>query len=586
MRRIPSASLNWFAICVACVLCVHGASAATLTATLDRNVVPVGETVTLSLTFEGVQPQGTPQLPSIPNLAPQGVQSSTSVQIINGQMSQRISYNYTLAATQPGDVVIPAMQVQLAGQALSTQPLGVRITPASSPANVITNLAFVRLIVPKTEIYVGEAIPVEIQLYYRSVEGVQMPQVKAEGFSVSPLVEPTQTQTQVGNVIYSLLVFKSSATPARAGNLKLGPAECSLTILIPTQRRDPFDPFGFFGPTHQRKPTTLASDPVEMRVLPLPTENVPSGFNGAVGSYAMNVTASPTNVAVGDPITVKINITGSGRLDAITLPEQSQWRDFNTYPPEKKVQPGDPRGLSGSVLFDCVLTPQNHEIRTLPPVEFSFFDPAQRQYRTLRGPAFPLSVRSATVANAPPPMATNANASAEAPPADDILHIRPQFAESASGALLIRQPWFLGLQAVPVLTWLALLVARKRRENLANNPRLRRQREVVRRVREGLRELHLLATTQNSDAFFATLFRLLQEQIGERLDMPASAITEAIIEERLRQSNMPTATVAELHDLFQMCNQARFAPQKTSQELSALIPRVEAVLRDLQKLNA
>src|SRR4030095_8925975 len=133
-----------------------------------------------------------------------------------------------------------------------------------------------------------------------------------------------------------------------------------------------------------------------------------------------------------------------------------------------------------------------------------------------------------------------------------------QFAEGASGALLIRRPWFLGLQAVPVLTWLALLVARQRRANLAHNPRLRRQREVARRVREGLQELHLLATTQNSDAFFATLFRLLQEQIGERLDMPASAITEAIIEERLRQSNLPTVTAGELHDLFQMCNQARF----------------------------
>ena len=37
----------------------------------------------------------------------------------------------------------------------------------------------------------------------------------------------------------------------------------------------------------------------------------------------------------------------------------------------------------------------------------------------------------------------------------------------------------------------------------------------------------------SSDEFFAVLFRLLQEQLGERLDLPASAITEAVIEERL-----------------------------------------------------
>ena len=35
----------------------------------------------------------------------------------------------------------------------------------------------------------------------------------------------------------------------------------------------------------------------------------------------------------------------------------------------------------------------------------------------------------------------------------------------------------------------------------------------------------------DSDQFFATLSRLLQEQLGERLDLPASAITEAVIEE-------------------------------------------------------
>lgn len=562
---------------------IHIASAASLKATLDRNVVPVGESVTLALAFEGGAPQSPPALPPIQGLRPGNV--SPAYQLVNGQLVGA-TYSYSLQATQPGDVVIPAITASVAGQQLSSQPLNLKIVPASAAASTLTNFAFVRLIVPKTEVYEREAFPVEIHLYFRNVDGIQMPQLKAEGFSIGQFAEPVQTQTQVGSAIYNLIIFKSSATAARAGDLKLGPVECSLNVLIPVQRRDPFDAFGFFGPTHQRKPTTLVGDPVQMRVLPLPNDNVPPTFNGAVGTFTMNVSAAPTDVAVGDPITVKVNISGSGRLDSLTLPEQTQWRDFNSYPPDKKVQAADPLGLRGSVAFDQVIIPQNHEIRLLPPLEFSFFDPAQRQYRTLKGPAVPITVRSARVANVPPPPPTNATTAPETQPADDILHIRPQFAEGAAGALLIRQPWFLGLQALPVATWLALLLSRRHREKLANNPRLRRQREVARRVRAGLHELHSLAAAQNSDAFFATLFRLLQEQIGERLDMPASAITEAIIEERLHQSKLPPATLIELQELFQMCNQARFAPQKTSQELSALIPRTEAVLRDLQKLNA
>ena len=575
------------AILLAWLLAAVPALAASLTATVDRNLVPVGESVTLNLTFDGATPSGQPNLPAMTGLTPAGVTQSSALTIINGRPSQTFTYSYALAATQPGDVTIPAIQAQAGGQILSSQPLRVRIVTQSAAAAAasaaVSNIAFVRLVVPKTEAFVGEGIPVEMQLYYRSVENVDRPQLKAEGFSVGQSAEPAQGQTQVGGVPYNLVVLRTSVTPARSGELTLGPLEWALTLVIPGQRRDSFlDPFGMFST--QRRRTKLQSEPVTMRVSPLPAENVPPNFTGAVGTFNMTVSAAPTNVAVGDPITVKVNISGRGRLDAFRLPEQSQWRDFNKYEASKKIDEADAVGLSGTVAYEQVIAPQNHEVRQLPPLEFSFFDPEQKQYRTLTGPAIPLAVRNAAVAAVPPPVPTNAAANPEAPLADDILHIRPQFAAGSGAALLVRQPWFLGLQVVPVIAWLALFISRKRRESLANNPRLRRQREVAAKIRGGLRELHSLAAAQNSDQFFATLFRLLQEQIGERLDMPASAITEAVIDEGLRRS-MPPSTVDELHDLFQMCNQARYAPQKTSQELSAIIPRVETVLRELQKLR-
>jgi hypothetical protein len=81
------------------------------------------------------------------------------------------------------------------------------------------------------------------------------------------------------------------------------------------------------------------------------------------------------------------------------------------------------------------------------------------------------------------------------------------------------------------------------------------------------------------------MFRLLQEQLGERLDMPASAITEAVIEERLRPAGAPEIILTGLQELFQACNLARYAPIKSSQELAAIIPNVEGVLRKLQEVK-
>jgi hypothetical protein len=129
------------------------------------------------------------------------------------------------------------------------------------------------------------------------------------------------------------------------------------------------------------------------------------------------------------------------------------------------------------------------------------------------------------------------------------------------------------------------MIHRRGRESLANNPRLRRQRQVAQFVRDGLRELGQHAAANQSDEFFATVFHLLQEQLGERLDLPASAITEAVIDERLRPRPVPEETLAALRELFQTCNLARYAPLKSSQELAALIPKVEQALRQLQQIK-
>ena len=115
--------------------------------------------------------------------------------------------------------------------------------------------------------------------------------------------------------------------------------------------------------------------------------------------------------------------------------------------------------------------------------------------------------------------------------------------------------------------------------------RLRRQRQVAQLVHDGLNDLRRLAAENNSDEFFATLFRLLQEQLGERLDSPASSITEAVIEERLAPLGTPEPVLNGLRELFQWCNQARYAPIRGSAELNSVVGQFETVIGELQELK-
>ena len=368
-------------------------------------------------------------------------------------------------------------------------------------------------------------------------------------------------------------------TAVKAGNLTLGPQACNLELL--------FGPRNIFGQLMNSRHVALASDPVTLQSVPLPAENKPAGFSGAVGNYTLSVTAAPTNIAVGDPVTVTIQIAGKGAVESLTLPEQTGWQQFKLYPPTSDYQSGDQLDLSGTKTFKLTAVPESMEVKELPPFAFSFFDPEQNAYRTLTQPAMPLIVRP-SAASLPPPVLAGANTTSDNPPAkQDIVHIKPWLGSVTQlQPPLVARPWFLGLQSVPVLAWLCLLVQRRQQDRLAANPRLRRQRQVERVLRDGLADLRQHAAANESGEFFATLFHLLQERLGERLDLPASAITEAVLDERLLPLGVPDPIIDRLRELFHTCNQARYAPETSTEELSSLIPQVEAALDELKNLKA
>jgi hypothetical protein len=577
--------------------------AATFTATLDRESVTVGESATLTLRFEGGEPKSVPVPPSLPNLQVSGGARSQNISIVNGQYSASISQTFALTPTQPGEFTIPALQAEVGGQMLTSQPLKLTAVkvPTSAADGAGDQLAFFKLFVPKKEVYVGEILSVEFQVYVREglANGEEILQsfeqyggcpLKVEGVSIIKTARAQRRRGRIGNSVYGVATLVTSLSPLKTGPITLGSMDVPLTLQIPLgnqPRRDPFDPFGMFRRVQvEERRVSLSAETQVLTALALPKEGVPPTFNGAVGNFSMTVTAGPTNVAAGDPVTVKVQLSGRGAFDSLALPEQTAWKDFKTYPPTTKVETTDALGLQGTKTFEQVVVPQSPDIKALPPVVFSFFNSDQKRYQTLTQPAIPLVVRPGGAVPTPVVAAATRTAQDAPPPTQDIVHIKPRLGVVAQIAPpLVQQNWFLALQAVPVLAWLSALAWRRRTENLANNPRLRRRRQVAQVVRQGLQDLRRLAAANNSDEFFATLVRLLQEQLGERLDVPASAITEAVIEERLRPRGVPEATLTSLHELFQTCNLARYAPVKSSQELAAMIPRIEAVLRALQEVK-
>jgi hypothetical protein len=574
------------------------ATGASFRATLDRETIMLGEDAGLSLTFEDASPGDPPAIPNVPGLRIEYIGPSSSFSFINGRTTSTLSFNYRVTPQRAGEFTIPAIAVSVGGRTLQSAPLRLRVTPPSAPppeaVQAGSQPAFLRLVLPKPELYLGEPVAAELQLCLRqdvqSFGNFQLTALPADGFSVGRNAPGARRRVQIGNAVYTLVPIQLALTPVKTGAQTIGPVTARVTVeLAGGRRRDPFfEQFGFglFGGAEQRD-VTLVAEAQTVRVLPLPTNNVPPGFSGAVGNFSMEVSVGPTNVAAGDPITVRVRITGRGALEALTLPEQPAWARFKTYPPTVNLDYTDHLGLYGSKTFEQVITPQDAGIAELPEFTFSFFDPDARAYRTLTHPATALVVRPGGATPVPALAGGGSNTPNESAPVMDIVHIKPRLGTLATTTTpLLMRPWFVAAQGVPVLAFVLALVWRRRTDRLALNPRLRRRREAARVIREGLGTLRRLAAAGDSEAFFATLVRVLQEQIGERLDCPASAITEAVIEEKLRPRGLSEEALALLHELFQAANLARYAPVRSEMELNALLPKLEAALRALQEMES
>ena len=572
-----------------CVLLVAlPALAAKFTTSLDRDSVVLGENVTLTFSFEGVNPGGMPQLPAIPGLQiAGGVSSGISSIVADGRMQSVQTYSVPLVATQVGEIEIPAFNLQLGGEKLSSLPLKLKVLaedPTSPPPEFATKSAFLWLVAPRQEFFLGESVVVELRLYLRAgvrnIDGYQPPQLSGEGFTSSSWKQGQTFQRRVGGRAFTIVPVLCSLTAAKTGPIRIAPINANVVLNPP----DVFE--NFFGRRSDTERVALTLAEHTLQVLPLPTENQPANFSGAVGQYTMKVNVGPTNVATGDPVTVKVQISGRGNLHGLILPEQTAWQDFKTYPATANVETTDAWGLQGTKTFEQIIAPQSTDIKEVPPLTFSYFDPETKRYHTLAHPGAPLTVRPGGSTPAPVIAASSRQSNGTPPPQQDIVPIKTRLGKvtQADSGLQTRRV-FVALNAVPMLAFIGALVWRKRTDALASNPRLRRQRQVDATIQAGLKRLQTFASQNNSDEFFAELVHLLQEKLGERLNCPASAITEAVIDEKLRPRGVPDSTLEELHALFQLCNLARYAPIKTSEELAGIIPRLETNLKRLKEVQ-
>jgi BatD DUF11 like domain len=533
---------------------------------IDPTEISLGESARLTISISRGNSAVTP--PVVPGLAFLAIGQSQQIQSINGVTTSSLTVTYEVIPQEAGIFTIPSL-------AHSSQPLVLRVNPsANAPGSSATgnhprasnlppsatggqssgtrvtpdNSAFVRLHVSKNELYVGESLPVEIQVGMRdgvvaSMNG--LPTLNGDAFTLSKLSpHPERTEELIDGKSFTVLTWHSILSAVKPGQLSLS-VESPLTVRMRAQLRSPGgamddfinDPFfqNYFGAATEKE-ITVSSAPATFSVLPLPAEGRPGNFNGAVGTFQVSSELSGSKTVAGDPLTLRVHVTGAGnfdRINGVTLTDVDHWK---TYQPTSTFKPSDDIGYRGEKTFEQPVIAVEPGTQTLPGLAFSYFDPKTRHYETARTEPLSVAVSPAPAGSA---VAGNNQPAASVGPAarEPQPGLRPDHAESGP-RLSTLQPLYLqarflalpgGLLCALCGAWLWLRRADRRAMSAADAS----TRAPLETTEALVGRMQAASAAGNAAVFFDSARSALQRSLAGRWHVQPDQITLADVDARL-----------------------------------------------------
>ena len=572
----------------------------------DRNRISLGSSGQLYLTFNGTQGIPALELSATEGLRFNYLGPSTRMSIVNGQASSSITHVYTFFPLKTGTFKIGPLKFEYKGDNYVSNQINMEVVqgPTQPDTNSIqqqegaetkdiSDRIFLVMEVKKNRAYLNETIPLTIKLYVNklAVRDIQFPDFNHDGFSVGQFEQPKQYQDVLNGVNYEVIEFNTSIFGLRPGEFHIGPGnlKCNLIVSKAAKRQNPsgFDDFfgadvfdDFFG-KYDTFALNLKAPEVPMVVFDLPETNKPLDFSGAVGEFDMDVSIKPQEVKVGDPLTLKMTISGEGNFNTVNAPKLASEAGFKVYEPQVKQE-------ASQKVFEQVLMPLNETIKEIPPINFSFFNTRTGAYQSVsRGP-FPISVLKPEKEEAARIVENPQGASAsikEEKLGRDIIFIKASPGNlRQKGKYLYNNPLFLWLQVLPVFSFLFFFIFHRLRRKLQTDIKYARRLAAPKKARQGLRRAKSYFDAGNTKAFYDTVFETLQEYLGDKFHLPSKGITVSIISDSLKNKGVSEAVLAELKDIFNECDLARYSAVAFQKDkMGETLKKLEEVIDSLQR---
>jgi len=517
-----------------------------------------------------------------------GPNTSVSTYMDNSGTRFNLTYSYILQATNLGQFTIGPAYIKVDGKTYRTESLEITvIEKREAAAKEETKDLIFKGLVSKQSVYQGEPVYARYRLYFRTEIGQHSfsEEPSFKGFYRENIEEKrieTSEEYINGQRYIAADLQRMVLIPQQTGDLRAGTIGLNVPIRKSSGRRDIF---GF--PITRTENVALRAEFPAIEVKPLPDKGKPSNFSGAVGRYDFKVSLSNTEISTDESISLRIELSGTGNIKLVDLPQPVFPQAFEVFDPEiKESSTVGTYGMRGSKIIEYLLVPRYGGTYKIEPIEFSYFNPQSQRYETIRSDASSVTVKGGQISPATG-QAKMGNTEKEEVNfiSQEILFIKTKagrWLKNDDGFWLSSRFWTLLI--LLGLINLGIYFFWTKENNKRANPGALREQKAAKKAAKRLKSAKKALDQNQPSEFYLALLEALWGYFSDKLKMPAHEQSRERLQEELVKRGLSAETQERIAKIIEQAEMARYTKatmataQNDYQEASAILTKIEGEL--------